>query len=127
MQDVLDINDDNHIDIRDMNIVWKYFSNRLSQANYATYITPASNLKLFSDVIDYLDNASQRNVVPQIKTDFLDYERFTSTDKTGSFLAPMVTTIGLYAGLDLVCIAKLGSPIKLIPELPFNFVVKMDY
>ena len=58
---------------------------------------------------------------------FLDYERLTALDKTGSYLAPYVTTIGLYSGIDLVMTAKLGSPIKITPELPINFVVKMDY
>ena len=127
MQNILDLNDDNRIDTRDMNTVWKYFTNRLTQENYATYVTPASNNKLFSDVIDYLNLLTQKTAKPLINTGFLDYERSVAFDKTGSFLAPMVTTIGLYSGLDLICTAKLGSPIKLIPELPFNFVVKMDY
>jgi len=126
-QNEFDLNEDNHIDIRDMNIMWKYFSNRLTQENYATYITPSSKKKLFSDVIDYLNVVTQKSTNPQISPLFLDYERLSSSDKTGSFLAPMVTTVGLYAGLDLVCCAKLGSPIKLIPELPFNFVIKLDF
>ena len=40
MQTTLDLNQDNRIDIRDVNIMWKYFSNRLTQENYATFITP---------------------------------------------------------------------------------------
>lgn len=127
MQVTLDLNQDNRIDTHDMNILWKYFSNRLTQANYATYITPACKRKLFSDVIDYLNAISQKNAQPYIKPMFLQYESSSASDKTGSFLAPMVTTIGLYSGLDLVAVAKLGSPIKIIPELPFNFVVKMDF
>jgi hypothetical protein len=39
----------------------------------------------------------------------------------------MATTIGLYDGLSLVAVAKLGTPIKITPELPINFVVKMDF
>jgi hypothetical protein len=39
----------------------------------------------------------------------------------------LATAIGLYDGLDLVAVAKLGSPIKITPELPINFVVKMDF
>jgi hypothetical protein len=127
MQTVLDLNEDNRIDIRDMNIIWKYFTNRLTQENYATYITPACNRTLFSDIIDYMNFLTQRTAKPQIKSAFVDYERLTSLDKTGSFLAPMATTIGLYSGLELIGIAKLGSPIKITPELPLNFVVKMDY
>jgi hypothetical protein len=127
MQNVLDLNEDNRIDIRDMNIMWKFFANRLTQENYATYITPSCHRKLFSDIIDYMNTLTQKNSKPQIKSDFFDYESSVAVDKTGSFLAPYVTSIGLYSGLDLVSVAKLGSPIKITPELPYNFVVKMDY
>jgi hypothetical protein len=127
MQSVLDFNQDNRIDIRDMYILWKYFTNRLTQKNYASFITPACRRKLFSDVIDYMNFVTQKHTTPQIKSDFLTYENSVAMDKTGSFLAPMATTIGLYSGLDLVAVAKLGSPIKIIPELPFNFAIKMDF
>jgi len=127
VQNVLDLNEDNKIDVRDMNIVWKYFTYRLTQENYATYITPSCKKKLFSDVIDYLNFMSQRYALPEINHEFQDYERLTALDKTGSFLAPYTTTIGLYDGLDLVAVAKLGTPIKITPELPINFVVKMDW
>lgn len=127
MQDVLDLNDDNKIDVRDMNIMWKHFTNRLTQENYATYITPACNRKLFSDIIDYMDVLTQRNAKPLINPLFLDYEYNVANDKTGSFLAPYVTTIGLYKELDLVAVAKLGTPIKNTPELPMNFVIRLDF
>ena len=127
MQETLDLNQDFRIDIRDMNIMWKYFSNRLTQENYATFITPSCNRRLFSDVLDYLNGLSGKFVKPLINSDFADYERLSTLDKTGSFLAPMATTIGLYDGLDLVAVAKLGTPIKISPELPINFVVKMDF
>jgi len=127
MQDIIDFNDDNRIDLNDMNILWKYFTNRLTQENYTNYITPSCNKRLFSDIIEYMDLTTRKNTSPNINTAFFDYERLTASDKTGSFLAPMATTIGLYSGLDLVSVAKLGTPIKIIPELPINFSVKMDY
>lgn len=127
MQNVLDLNQDNKIDVRDMNIVWKYFTNRLTQENYGSFITPSCQRKLFSDIIDYMNFLSQRTAKPQIKSQFLDYERLTALDKTGSFSAPLATTIGIFSGLDLIAVAKLGSPIKITPELPINFVVKLDY
>lgn len=127
MQTVLDFNQDNKIDSKDMNILWKYFSNRLTQENYSTYITPSCKRKIFSDIIDYMDFISQKKGIPYIKSDFFNYESLTATDKTGSYLTPLVTTIGLYNGLDLVAVAKLGTPIKITPELPINFVVKMDW
>lgn len=127
MQTVLDFNQDNKIDVRDMNILWKYFSNRLTQENYTSYTTPSCKRKLFSDIIDYMNFISQRNAIPYINTNFSDYDRLAATDKTGSYLRPLATTIGLYNGLDLVAIAKLGTPIKITPELPINFVIKMDW
>jgi hypothetical protein len=50
-----------------------------------------------------------------------------SVDSTGSFLAPFITTIGLYDdNCDLVAVAKLPKPIKSDPELPVNFIVRFD-
>ena len=127
MQTTLDLNQDNVIDIRDMNIMWKYFTNRLTQENYTTFITPACKRRLFSDVTDYLNGLSGKFFAPTIRSGFADYETFTAFDKTGSYLAPMATTIGLYDGLQLVAVAKLGTPIKITPEIPINFVVKIDF
>ena len=127
MQTVLDLNQDFRIDIRDMNIMWKYFSNRLAQNNYASYITPACRRRLFSDVIDYMNGLTGKYTVPMINSNFSDYDRLTSFDKTGSFLAPYCTTIGLYDGLQLVALGKLGTPIKITPELPINICIKMDF
>jgi len=127
MQSVLDLNQDNRIDTRDMNIMWKFFTNRLTQKNYSTYITPSCQRKLFSDIIDYMNNLTGKTSLPLINPQFMEYESSVAFDKTGSFLSPYATTIGLYSGLDLVCVAKLGTPIKITPELPINFVIKLDY
>lgn len=127
MLQILDFNKDNKIDYYDMNILWKYFSNRLTQQNYTKYITPSCERKLFSDIITYMDMISQKKAIPYINSNFTNYESLTLMDRTGSFLAPYVTTIGLYSGLDLVAVAKLGTPIKITPELPINFIIKMDW
>lgn len=126
-RDLLDFNQDNKIDLNDINILWKYFSNRLDQVNYGQYITPASQFKLFSDAYDNLEKLSLRNQRPTIKSEFSDYFSMTSSDPTGSYLAPYVTTIGLYSGLDLVAVAKLATPIKIQPDYPMNFVVRIDF
>jgi hypothetical protein len=122
-----DFNQDSQIDLNDMNIFWKYCSNRLTQTNYQSYITPNSNRKLFSDIIDHLDVKTDKNGAPEIKPDFLTYASKSSADPTGSYLSPYVTTIGLYNGLDLIAVAKLGSPIKLTGDFPLNFMIKMDF
>jgi hypothetical protein len=122
-----DFNQDSKIDINDMFIFWKYYSNRLNQVNYQSYITSNSKRKLFSDIIDYLNNKTNKNGVSLIKSEFLTYVSQSNADKTGSYLAPYVTTIGLYDGLDLVAVAKLGTPIKLTKDFPMNFIVKLDF
>ena len=123
----LDFNEDNKIDNNDMNILWKYFIYRLTQKNYETYVTPNSQKKYLSDIINYLNDRTMRGQPPQIQSDFLDYEVLSKADPTGSYLAPYVTTVGLYSGCNLVAVAKLGSPIKITPDFPINIVVKMDF
>jgi hypothetical protein len=62
-----------------------------------------------------------------IKPEFLAYEYSSSVDPIGSFIAPYVTTIGLYdENMDMVAVAKLATPIKSTPDLPVNFLVRID-
>jgi len=125
--DILDANYDGRVDKTDMAILWKYFSHRLTDHNYAGYINTNCQHQQVTEAMDYLDFLTKRKEVPQIDPTFFEYERLTAADKTGSFLAPMVTTIGLYDGLDLVAVAKLGAPIKLPKTLPINFIIKIDF
>jgi hypothetical protein len=58
---------------------------------------------------------------------FDDYFESGSLDPTGSYLAPYITTIGLYDDdLNLVAIAKLPQPIKSLPDYPLNFILRFD-
>lgn len=123
----LDFNEDNKINFKDMNILWKYFIYRLTQKNYESYITPNSKKKFLSDIIDYMNQKSLRGQPPLINSNFLQYDSLTKQDPTGSYLTPTVTSIGLYKGTELVAVAKLGSPIKITPSFPINFIVKMDF
>jgi hypothetical protein len=62
-----------------------------------------------------------------IKGGFGDYEISSSIDQTGSYLAPYITTIGLYDdAMDMIAVAKLGKPIKSLPDFPVNFIVRID-
>jgi hypothetical protein len=45
---------------------------------------------------------------------------------TGSYLAPFITTIGLYDGNELVAVGKLGRPVKNLVDWPVNIVVRFD-
>lgn len=61
------------------------------------------------------------------KGSFDDYEVSGSTDQTGSYLTPFITTIGLYDDeLNMVAVAKLPQPIKSLPDYPVNFIVRFD-
>lgn len=58
---------------------------------------------------------------------FWEYENSSSQDPTGSYLAPYITTIGLYDdNLNMVAVAKLPEPIKSLPDYPVNFIVRFD-
>lgn len=124
---ILDFNQDDRIDLNDMNILWKYFSNRLTQTNYTKYITPTSQRREYSDIYDFIDGYTKKSNPLLINPYFLDYNSNIGADPTGSYLTPMVTTIGLYHQGDLVATAKLANPVKIIPDLPINFVVRMDF
>lgn len=61
------------------------------------------------------------------KGGFGDYDVSSSIDPTGSYLAPYITTIGLYDdSMTMVAVAKLGKPIKSLPDFPVNFIVRID-
>lgn len=56
-----------------------------------------------------------------------DYSVSSSLNPIGSYLAPMVTTIGIYdKDGDMVAVAKLPQPIKNLPDYDVNFIVRFD-
>jgi hypothetical protein len=64
---------------------------------------------------------------PKIQGSFDDYYVSGSSDRTGSYLAPFITTIGLYDNdLNMVAVAKLPKPIKSLHDYPINFIVRFD-
>ena len=86
------------------------------------YIKKLTTLET-GDVLDFRYSGSIGNT----KAGFEHYDISGSIDSTGSFLAPMITTIGLYDdNCDLVAIAKLPQPIKSMPDLTVNFIVRFD-
>ena len=69
----------------------------------------------------------QSNVNPMVFSGFGEYDYSSSFDTTGSYLAPYITTIGLYDDdLNMVAVAKLPQPIKSMPDYPLNFIVRFD-
>ena len=58
---------------------------------------------------------------------FDDYANSSSLDPTGSYLTTYVTSIGLYNdNAELLAIAKVPRPVKLLPDYPINFLIKID-
>jgi hypothetical protein len=69
----------------------------------------------------------QSSLNPNVFGSFDDYEYSSSLDPTGSYLAPYITTIGLYDDeLNMIAIAKLPQPIKSLPDYPLNFIIRFD-
>ena len=86
------------------------------------YIKKLTKLET-GDILDHRFSGS----IGTTKAGFEHYDISGSVDSTGSFLAPMITTIGLYDdNCDLVAIAKLPQPIKSMPDLTVNFIVRFD-
>ena len=77
------------------------------------------------DIQKYLDKycgVDTKSTNPE----FLNYQYSSSYDATGSFLAPYITTVGLYQDNQLVAVGKLGRPIKNLIDWPVNIVVRFD-
>lgn len=76
---------------------------------------------------EYLDYSYISSVNSAISGGFEQFEESGSIDLTGSFLAPFITTIGLYNDdCELVAVAKLPQAIKSMPDVPINFIVRFD-
>jgi len=121
-----DIDGNNKVNLNDMYILWKHFNSNLNQTELFKYIEPKSNRKTVQQIESYIDEKIGKFGGKSIKQDFFGFNYSSSIDSTGSYLAPYITTVGLYSGADLVAVAKLGMPIKNSGELPLNILVKWD-
>lgn len=124
----LDINGDGFTDIRDLKIIWKYFVDTLNSNNYESLITTKSIgiRSVYASAKDYLDTITGRGNKLLIKDSFQNRYESGSNFTTASFLSPYITTIGLYNNLDLIGVAKLGTPIKNEGKFPLNFIIRFD-
>lgn len=76
---------------------------------------------------EILDFRYGSKVNTSVSGGFEHYFESGSVDSTGSFLAPYITTIGLYDDdFNLVAVAKLPQPIKSEHDIPVNFIVRFD-
>jgi hypothetical protein len=94
---------------------------------YSPGIKYVKNRYIANDGSSSLDFRIPSSINPSIKAGFADYDEMAATDLTGSYLAPYITTIGLYdEDLDMVAVAKLPQPIKSLPDYPVNFIIRFD-
>jgi len=76
------------------------------------------------EVLDYRYTSSYNT---SVVAGFEHYDESGSIDKSGSFLTPYITTIGLYDNnADLLAVAKFPQPIKIYPDIPINFIIRFD-
>jgi hypothetical protein len=96
--------------------------NRVYTKQPAKYIKKLTTLEN-GTTLDYRYTGSVGNT----KAGFEHWDLSGSMDSTGSFLAPFITTIGLYDDdCDLIAVAKLPQPIKSEHDLTVNFIVRFD-
>lgn len=122
---LLDIDGNGEINLNDGYLFALYVAERLNPSSIAPYIDASSSRQYAVDIQKYLDKycgADTKSVNPE----FLNYQYSSSYDATGSFLAPYITTIGLYQDNQLVAVGKLGRPIKNLIDWPVNIVVRFD-
>ncbi len=87
------------------------------------YIRKLSTLEN-GNTLDYRYTSSYND---EVLAGFEHIDVSGSVDSTGSFLAPFITTIGLYDdNCDLVAVAKLPQPIKSETDIPVNFIIRFD-
>ena len=96
------------------------------QTTAITNSTPAGT-KRIKEVLDISIRNSYTGSYGSSVGTWNDYFEYSSTDVTGSYLAPFITTIGLYDDSgDMVAVAKLPQPIKNLPDYDMNFIVRFD-
>ena len=79
------------------------------------------------EVLDITQRQSYTGSIGSSVGSWNDYFESSSTDPTGSYLAPYITTIGLYNDQnEMVAVAKLPQPIKNLPDYDINFIVRFD-
>ena len=102
-------------------------SDGVSRKVYSEQPTKYIRKKSIMDDGQILDFRYTSSVSESVYAGFEHYDLSGSVDTIGSFLAPFITTIGLYDdNCDLVAVAKLPQPIKSEPDIPINFIVRFD-
>ena len=115
--------------VKDVGFTYEYITgsdNKIYKVNTKVGGRYVRKLNILEDG-DTLDFRYGSSVNSSISGGFEHWDLKNSIDSTGSFLAPFITTIGLYDDdMDLVAVAKLPQPIKSEPDFPVNFIIRFD-
>ena len=122
---LLDIDGNGKVNIYDGYILSLYYFNTLTPEKLEQFLDSNSTRRYVKDIKEYL-NAYCRDDNYKVNPYFLEYQYSSSYDPTGSYLAPFITTIGLYDNNQLVAVGKLGRPVKNLVDWPLNIVVRFD-
>ena len=86
-----------------------------------------SQTKKIKEVLDIKRKQTYTGTTGSKQGTWNDYFESSSTDPTGSYLTPFITTIGLYDNdNNMIAVAKLPKPIKNLPDYDVNFIVRLD-
>ena len=103
------------------------FENEIFLSVYESEFNTSTNPTAVDSTGKILGYGIQSSIEPGIFGGFDEYDYSSSIDTTGSYLAPYITTIGLYDdSLNLLAVAKLPQPIKSEPDYPVNFIIRFD-
>jgi len=123
----LDFDGDGNSNSFDASILINYFNNIRNQALIDELINDNSTRNTPDQVANYLDNLTGKFNFTRVNPEFNSYLESSSLDKTGSYLSPYVTSIGLYnERYEMVAVAKLAKPIKILQNQPLNFNIRID-
>jgi hypothetical protein len=124
-----DVNKDGYSDSLDAKLIVRYFRGNSGVDLIRGLITKYAERRVASEIVEFLDIQTGKNNGIKVLKDFekfTDLNKLIKNGKNLDSLRPHATTIGLYDGLSLVAVAKLGKPIKITDSYPINFLVKYD-
>ena len=124
-----DVNKDGYSDSLDAKLIVRYFRGNTGVDLIRGLITKYAERRVANEIVEFLDVQTGKNNGIKVLKDFekfTDLNKLIKNGKNLDSLRPHATTIGLYDGLSLVAVAKLGKPIKITDSYPINFLVKYD-
>ena len=124
---ILDVDGDGSLDTRDGAFILDYWLGTLTDKRILELVDNSSTRIYFKDIKKYIETYTGILNGFIINPQFHEYLSSSSYDPTGSYLAPVITSIGLYdQSNQLAAIGKLGRPIKNLLDWPINIIVRFD-